>query len=1644
MLVAFMLTTSVFGNDVTAQALAVRAEKSTAITVDSEQVAANNYGLVGVKQGNILHAWDWKFTDVTGNIKEIAEAGYSIVQVSPCQVCEDTDANNDWWKLYQPYDYAFGNSLGSADEFKKMCATAEEYGISIIVDVVANHMAGTGEGTCGTRKPEVDPWWTNDKFHNTNIKFTGVYDNDRQVMVTSNIGMPDVDTSREDVQQRMIAYLETMLDMGADGFRYDAAKHIGTTGDTGASYDTFWKNISAAVSKKRPDALVYGEILNSMPASDKLYVADGIKVTESQKGWDMKNIVQGGASKVTDKTAFTYTRESSASDLITWVENHDTYLNHWGSTGLQGNSNYMSDEQIILAWSTVAARADAQALFFARPDGCSAPKDPSNPDASNTIKGALGISTKNTIWKDKRVAAINKFKNAMVGTSEKTSTTNNGVAVIVRGNKGVVATNYSSGDANFSASGLTGLADGTYKDASGQNGSFTVSGGNVSGTIKGNSFVVLYDENAVVVPTAEPTPTISVEPPVSATPSTETKITFSADDSTFEKAFDVTINVENVEYAYYSYDGAEWTEMKDGKATVTVGADAKQTGDAYGLFVHAKGIDGKIYNASKTYTYKTKTVAPQQYKMKLRIAKDEFAAAPYVYFFDKTVTVGKVWPGTKMEAEGDYWVFTSNEMESGTAIFNDGNNTWQDPEENKGGYEVSGYMEYSKTAKTVTAFTEFIEPSIDPATTVKPVSTPNAFEDSNETPVPATETPTAEPTPTAVVDTKPVISASLQDGSSFYEETADVTLSFQNAVNVSFSVDDGPVQTTAVDAANNTVKATIGKGKIADTDVTLKVTATGADGQVTEQTFTYRKVFVKKAFVVNTMSTFASKVLDKITEEAAAVDAGAESAGIYATNPDGKKGKKATIKIDGDFSDWSEDMLIAQGAACDTATRFKGCWENWVMDSYSLYGAWDDENLYIAWQNVNTYDTFWQQDGNGPLSDRGKCGDAPVFIAIDTGKGNAMTGRMADGKGIWAADIAYETRVDNIIAIHSDLSGTPGLFKGNSSGASSYAAEDGLCLDFKSTGIEVELVDDCFPSEIKGVWNPGDENDHASYDLNSNWVDLKTTDLGCRAHNTAYDTFYEMKIPFSALGITKEDVEKNGVGVMQIISRGESGMDCVPHDPSMLDNTYESYGAEPSNSHEKDDKDTITVPLARLGNGEVIIEPTPSAPATSTPVTDVTPTPVTDVTPTPVTDVTPTPVTDVTPNVTAPVSDETAYCVNFGADKSAPQYDTTELTLSAVVYNGTAPYTYTFSVDGVDVQNSAEATYKWKGTAGDHTIKVVVKDAAGVTTGSEKQYTITASGQVITPTAEVTATPIGEPASEVPATAEVPASEVPASEVPASEVPATTVPTTDIPPTTTAPTVDLPVTGGPATGVPASEVPATEIPTVAPVVTVPPSVIPNNGTTESTKKEGLVIKSFTTDPLSTQVLGTPVNLKTEVTGGTGNIKYTYIVANQDNVDDVAAITYNATTGAAVWTPIKAGTYVIYITVTDDNNDSDCAALNYTITEPEATPTVKPTATPTTKPLKVKSLKVVTKAKKRVVKKKIVVNASVSNKKGTVKYKFYIRKKGAKKKTLVQKYSTKRAAGFKVKKAGTYYVYVYAKDSRNKTVSKYVKIKITKK
>ena len=308
-----------------------------------------------------------------------------------------------------------------------------------------------------------------------------------------------------------------------------------------------------------------------------------------------------------------------------------------------------------------------------------------------------------------------------------------------------------------------------------------------------------------------------------------------------------------------------------------------------------------------------------------------------------------------------------------------------------------------------------------------------------------------------------------------------------------------------------------------------------------------------------------------------------ETRAFYSTNADGAVGQQATIAIDGEFDDWDESMIISTGGANDVATAFKGGHENCVLDIYALYAAWDDTNLYIAWQMVNTTDV-WAREGDGPLSDGGRILDVPLMVALSVDPNSVtLSGKNTDSGPIWGErmGVIFEAHVDHLLLMSGRPGlGDPSLFKAvDANGNTNY--NEG-CFHFKTNGIEYKMKEGFQPSHLwRQVTNA--ETTDVVYDP-ENYENLLGADYDGKAHNPTYDSFYEIKIPLHLLGINREWLETYGIGCRVIASRGESAIDCMPHDPSMLDNVFGSYGADSSTSHEKDDDDIITYDLASIGH----------------------------------------------------------------------------------------------------------------------------------------------------------------------------------------------------------------------------------------------------------------------------------------------------------------------------------------------------------------------------------------------------------------------------------------------------------------------------
>ncbi len=176
----------------------------------------------------IFHAFNQQYKDVENFVCTIAEQGYSHVQISPAQ---KSNEGGEWWKRYQPFDYSVIEGLGSESDLKNLTNKAHSCNVKVIADVVFNHMANLdgGDGFEDlTKYPGLSPSDFHTVSSNPGEKPCDIDYNDGNTDSELNcwlVGLPDLKFT-DNVKTIQKAHLKKLLDLGIDGFRFDAAKHM--------------------------------------------------------------------------------------------------------------------------------------------------------------------------------------------------------------------------------------------------------------------------------------------------------------------------------------------------------------------------------------------------------------------------------------------------------------------------------------------------------------------------------------------------------------------------------------------------------------------------------------------------------------------------------------------------------------------------------------------------------------------------------------------------------------------------------------------------------------------------------------------------------------------------------------------------------------------------------------------------------------------------------------------------------------------------------------------------------------------------------------------------------------------------------------------------------------------------------------------------------------------------------------------------------------------------------------------------------------------------------------------------------------------------------------------------------------------------
>ena len=541
-------------------------------TMASNIFADNKYGLKdNIQDGVILHCFDWTLADIQEEIPNIAKAGFTAVQTSP--VHERAGKGSVWYDVYRPYDFKIGNGLGTEADLKALCAKAHEYGVKVIVDVVANH---TDYSNVAQRLLDLG------LYHQLGH---GINWGDRFDVTHGEIGMKDLDTNNPTVQAIIKQYIQDLKACGVDGVRWDAIKHIGLPSEG----DSFMQNV---VDQEMYN---YGEILDNTGGNDKILFPEYqtyMSITDNGYGNGFANSFAGGS--INESVGNFNQRNAKTEKLVYWGESHDTYANDGGE------SKNKSQNVIDRAYAVVAGNNGATALYFSRP--------------AQTAKNDIKFGDKGSVhFKDAEVAQVNHMHNVCAGEPNY-YVKGNGVCAQVR-KSGAIIVLGSGSDRDVTVANGAGdgkwLKSGTYKDMVG-GGAFTVNASTISGHVGESGIAVIYNAGPIVL-----TPEVVFNP---------------ADGTAFsDETLTVTATPLNAVSAWIQVnDGAkqDFTAAKQ----FTVGADV-----AYGKNVTitwgATDKEGKTETGSVTYK-KVKAYVPALGKadeISCFLETSNTAAAVYVW-----------------------------------------------------------------------------------------------------------------------------------------------------------------------------------------------------------------------------------------------------------------------------------------------------------------------------------------------------------------------------------------------------------------------------------------------------------------------------------------------------------------------------------------------------------------------------------------------------------------------------------------------------------------------------------------------------------------------------------------------------------------------------------------------------------------------------------------------------------------------------------------------------------------------------------------------------------------------------------------------------------------------------------------------------
>src|SRR5262245_700784 len=312
-----------------------------------------------------VHLLEWTWNDIAQECENfLGPKGYFAVQISPPNE-HRLLLGRPWYERYQPVSYKLTSRSGNRAELVQMIERCHNAGVRIYADAVINHMASCrpacdsgqpqfgNRGIAGTtyepgafrfetlfeaedrnRVPGALQSYGPEHFHHGCTQVTN-WNDPWQVQNCELERLADLATEREDVRNTIANYLVSLLALGIDGLRIDAAKHFPPADlrviliKAAQSANVRIENTDINPNGART-VLVYQEFIGTPPDPNAAY-ANG-KVLEFEYGRKLAEKFLGGELGVLNgPVPFGEGWGLQPSIVsIAFIDNHDNQRGHGG------------------------------------------------------------------------------------------------------------------------------------------------------------------------------------------------------------------------------------------------------------------------------------------------------------------------------------------------------------------------------------------------------------------------------------------------------------------------------------------------------------------------------------------------------------------------------------------------------------------------------------------------------------------------------------------------------------------------------------------------------------------------------------------------------------------------------------------------------------------------------------------------------------------------------------------------------------------------------------------------------------------------------------------------------------------------------------------------------------------------------------------------------------------------------------------------------------------------------------------------------------------------------------------------------------------------------------------------------------------